>query len=184
MGARAAILAGMMVKNTFFGHLVHIVALACLLFAGSAKAADASTAAPFFAAALHDTNDRPVALAVYQGKPLVLNFWARWCVPCRKEIPELIKARAKFKGRGAELLGIGLEDDAAAVREFARTLAIDYPLLLAKSDAIGLMQALGNVQAGLPFTLAVDRHGNIVYRKLGVLSATDADAAFAAALKP
>ena len=158
--------------------------LALLLVAGQAVAqAEMPSSAPLFAATLQDLDDKPAALANWKGKPLVVNFWARWCGPCRAEIPELIKARAKYKARGVEVLGLGLEDKAEAVREFAKAYEMDYPVLLAKEQGIALMQALGNAKAGLPFTLAVDRRGNIVYKKLGGMSAADVDAAFAAAAK-
>lgn len=158
--------------------------LALLLVAGQALAqAEMPSSAPLFAATLQDLDDKPAALANWKGKPLVVNFWARWCGPCRAEIPELIKARAKYKARGVEVLGLGLEDKAEAVREFAKAYEMDYPVLLAKEQGIALMQALGNAKAGLPFTLAVDRRGNIVYKKLGAMSAADVDAAFAAAAK-
>jgi thiol-disulfide isomerase/thioredoxin len=159
-------------------------ALALLLVAGQALAqADMPSSAPLFAATLHDLDDKPAALAVWRGKPLVVNFWARWCGPCRAEIPELLKARAKYKARGAEVLGIGLEDKPEAVREFAKAYEMDYPVLLAKEQGIALMQALGNAKAGLPFTLAVDRHGKVVYKKLGGMKPADIEAAFDAALK-
>jgi peroxiredoxin len=159
--------------------------LSLLLFAGQTLAqADMPASEPLFAATLRDLDDKPAALANWRGKPLVVNFWARWCGPCRVEIPELNKARAKYKARGAEVLGIGLEDKPEAVREFAKAYEMDYPVLLAKEQGIPLMQALGNTKAGLPFTLAIDRHGKVVYKKLGGMSGADVDAAFAAALKP
>lgn len=162
-----------------------LAVLALLFAAGQALAqAEMPAADPLFAATLRDLDDKPAALASWKGKPLVVNFWARWCGPCRAEIPELLKARAKYKARGAEVLGIGLEDKPEAVREFAKAYEMDYPVLLAKEQGIALMQALGNTKAGLPFTLAVDRHGKVVYKKLGGMNAADVDAAFAAALKP
>lgn len=164
---------------------MRLFALALLLLtAGTAFAQDEMPAAePLFAATLSDLDGRPAALAAYKGRPLVVNFWARWCGPCREEIPELVKARAKHKARGVEVLGIGIEDKADAVREFAKAYDIDYPVLLAKDKGIALMQSLGNAKAGLPFTLAADRRGRIVYRKLGGMKKADIETAVAAALK-
>lgn len=158
--------------------------LALLLAAGQALAqAEMPSSAPLFAATVRDLDERPAALAQWKGKPLVVNFWARWCGPCRAEIPELSKARAKYQARGVEVLGIGLEDKAELVREFAKAYEMDYPVLLAKDQGVALMQALGNPKAGLPFTLAIDRHGKVVYKKLGAMKTPDIEAAFDAALK-
>ena len=161
--------------------------LAALAFALAALAGPAAAglpaSAPLFAATLSDLDDQPQAFAAYKGRPLVINFWARWCPPCRQEIPEFVKARVRHKGSGVEVLGIAIEAQAAAVRDFAKAYEMDYPLLLAKDNGIALMQALGNEQGGLPFTLAVDRRGVVVYQKLGAMTAADIDAAFAAASK-
>ena len=131
-----------------------------------------------FATTLADSNDRPVALSSYRGKPLVVNFWARWCPPCRAEIPELAEFRKKHRGR-IEVLGIGLEDDAPAVRKFMQEHAMHYPVFLAREQGMPLMRALGNTRGGLPFTLFIDHNGQIVGSKLGMLRKADLDAAAA-----
>lgn len=163
---------------------------ACLTVFGAAAAqaappeslADMPSSEPLFAATLSDLDDKAAPLSAWKGKPIVVNFWARWCGPCREEIPGLIQERAKHKGR-VEVLGIGIEDKPEAVREFAKAYEMTYPVLLAKDKGIALMQALGNPKAGLPFTFAVDRHGRIVYKKLGGMKKPDIEAAFEAVLK-
>ena len=120
--------------------------------------ADNASAAPFFAAAVVDTDNKPVALDALRGKPLVVNFWARWCGPCRKEIPDLVEMHAKYKGKGVVIVGLAVEDadSREAVRDFAKAYEVDYRVLLAGvGKGVELMKALGNDKAGLPFTVAL-----------------------------
>ncbi|MBS1191989.1 MAG: thioredoxin [Rhodocyclaceae bacterium] len=146
-----------------------LLALAAL----SCAAEELPSSAPLFAATLSDPEDTPVALEKFRGKPLIVNFWARWCGPCRQEIPALQKLRNAYRKEGLEVIGIGIEDKPEAVREFARAYDMDYPVLLAKEQGIPLMQALGNSKAGLPFTVVIDRQGRMVARKLGLMQAAD-----------
>jgi thiol-disulfide isomerase/thioredoxin len=135
---------------------------------------------PLFAATLWDADDRPFALGKLRGKPLVVNFWARWCGPCRVEIPELAKVQQRLKDKGLVVVGIGLEDKADTVREFARAYDMDYLVLLAKGQGNALMHALGNPKGGLPYTLIIDADGRVVAKKVGLISRTELDAATAA----
>lgn len=159
---------------TALKNLLSILLLVSLPGIGIAEEPAAS--APLFAATLSNLDDKPVALANYRGKPLIVNFWARWCAPCRAEIPELIAFRDSQKGK-IEVLGIGIEDKAEPAKAFAKTYAISYPVFVAKEKGIPLMQALGNTKGGLPFTLFIDRNGTIVQTKLGLLKKADLDAA-------
>lgn len=159
-------------------------ALVALLLALTALTCRAEAiSAPLYAASFADPDGKAVALERYRGKPLIVNFWARWCAPCRAEIPELLRFRKELAGK-AEILGIGIEDQGGAVRDFARANGIDYPLFLAGDDGIRLMQTLGNDRGGLPFTLFIDRHGRIVERKLGLLKRADLEAVQARLLAP
>jgi thiol-disulfide isomerase/thioredoxin len=131
---------------------------------------------------LNDLDDKPVALERYRGKSLIVNFWARWCGPCRVEIPELIAIRRANKGK-LEVLGIGIEDKADAAKEFAKAYEMDYPVFVAREKGIPLMQALGNTKGGLPFTIVIDRNGQVVQKKMGIMKKADLDAAAELALK-
>ena len=151
---------------------------ACIfaVFSSLTVAADAPQPEAFFAATLADPDDKPVALASFRGKPLVVNFWARWCPPCRAEIPELNSFAKKHAGK-IDVVGIGIEDDAAAVKAFARDFPIQYPVYLAREQAHALMSGLGNARGGLPYTLFIDRNGKVIGGKLGMLRQADLDAA-------
>ena len=157
-------------------------ALVFALFSTLTAAEDLPSSAPLFAATLNDLDDKPVALERYRGKPLIVNFWARWCGPCRVEIPELIAIRQAHKGK-LEVLGIGIEDKADAAKEFARAYEMNYPVFVAREKGIPLMQALGNTKGGLPFTIVIDRNGQVVQKKMGIMKKADLDAAAELALK-
>ena len=154
--------------------------LGLALAAGLARAANAD---PLFAATLAGTDDKPVALESFRGKPMIVNFWARWCAPCRVEIPELIRIHDRYVNKGLLVIGIGLEDKAESVRDFMKAYEMKYRVLLARDKGIELMQALGNGKAGLPFTVVVNRKGEIVESKLGAMTRTELDAAGATALQ-
>lgn len=147
-----------------------LVALSFALACGGALADGPDS---LYAATLPAPDGKPVALEQYRGKPLLLNFWARWCAPCRTEIPELSKLQATYGKRGLKVLGIGIEDDGEAVKDFLKAYEVDYPVLLGKDKGLWLMQALGNARGMLPFTLVIDRNGQVVMRKFGVFKASD-----------
>lgn len=154
---------------------------ACLALAQTAAPAPASAA--LFAATLNNLQDKPQALAQWRGKPLIVNFWARWCPPCRTEIPDFVKLHHDYQAKGLVVIGIGIEDEAAPVRDFAKAYDMDYPLLLGKEKGMDLMRALGNTKLGLPFTVAIDRTGKIVAAKIGGIQGAALTAAAEAALK-
>ena len=107
----------------------------------------------------------------WQGKVLVVNFWATWCAPCREEIPLLIDLERRRPG--VRVIGIAL-DTADAVRAFAGELGIGYPILL--DDARGsTMRRYGNRIGALPFTVVAGRDGIVAYVRLGALEPGELD---------
>ena len=126
-------------------------------------------------ATLVDLAGKPRQLAEWEGRILVLNFWATWCAPCREEIPLLMAARSKYASTGVEIVGIAI-DNAAEVRDFSTSFKISYPILVAGADGLDLMRKLGNSAGGLPYTVVADRQGNVVHRKLGAFTQEDLDA--------
>lgn len=147
--------------------------LACLI---AAPAWAQASATALFAATLHDFEDKPFAFEQLRGKPLIVNFWARWCGPCRKEIPELTAAHDKYAKKGLVVVGIALDDKIEATKDFAKAYEMRYTGLLAKDGGIALMQASGNPKAVVPFTLLIDRKGNVVGSKLGAMTHAEIEA--------
>jgi thiol-disulfide isomerase/thioredoxin len=154
--------------------LVYLLALVLTWMAGASVAAEIESmpsAAPVFAATLADFNGKPVPLAELKGKLVVLNFWATWCGPCRTEIPHLIEGQEKYGPRGIVFMGAAVEDNADSVRDFGKAYGITYPVAMAgKDQGIALLRALGNKIAGLPFTIVLDRQGNVVAAKRGIMT--------------
>jgi thiol-disulfide isomerase/thioredoxin len=128
----------------------------------------ASTAGSILDAALPDLSGQTQQLGQWRGKVLVVNFWATWCGPCRKEIPELVRAQANHGPRGLQIVGIAI-DDRDKVEPYAAEMSINYPVLVGELDAMDLARAAGNELGGLPFTVIFDRDGKPAHSELGTL---------------
>lgn len=117
-------------------------------------------------------------LTEWQGKVLVINHWATWCEPCRKEIPMFMDFLQQHKTQGLELIGIA-HDDEDAVRRYVDSMGMDYPQLLAgPMQGSKWLAALGS-NGSLPLTLVFDRQGQLRAKKLGLMSETQLQQAVA-----
>ena len=125
------------------------------------------TALPSFT--LPDLEGTPHSATQWVGKVLVLNFWATWCPPCRKEIPEFIALQDELGAKGLQFVGIAI-DEPAAVRDFATRIAFNYPVLIGDISILKLARRLGNRLQGLPFSVIFDRNGRVIYNALGELT--------------
>jgi thiol-disulfide isomerase/thioredoxin len=121
--------------------------------------------------ALPDSNGKMHHLAEYRGRPLLLNFWATWCEPCRREIP-LLTALHQQHGHDVQIVGVAV-DFQKDVLPYALAKGITYPLLMGEKDGLAAVNALG-METVFPFTVFADAQGNIVAVKVGELHADEA----------
>ena len=98
----------------------------------------------------------------------MVNFWATWCAPCREEIPGFVRLQERYGARGLQFVGIAI-DQPDKVAEFAREFRINYPLLIGGLETMELLRQVGNRAGVLPYTLVIDRKGNLVSREPGGL---------------
>lgn len=113
----------------------------------------------------------PLAWAALQGHPIVLNFWATWCPPCIKEMPELDQFHREFAAKGWKVVGLAV-DGPTPVREFLAKLPVTFDIGLAGFGGTELAQALGNTVGGLPFTVLIDAQGRVRERLTGATDLT------------
>lgn len=108
----------------------------------------------------------------YRGKPLVIHFWAPWCSHCVQEIETLAILYKEYAPSGLQFIGIAV-DSASHVAQFTQTTPIPYPLYIAGFGGIELARGFGNAQGGLPFTVILNKTGEIHYTALGRRSAAE-----------
>lgn len=156
------------------GFLFFVVALAALAAGYLAReskeevAPVPDAAAVLLAATLPDLDGKPQPLQQWRGKVLVVNFWATWCPPCLKEIPEFVRLQTRYGARGVQFVGLAV-DESARVAAFVASHGMNYPVLIAEKEGLTLARNAGNRLGGLPFTVVIDRHGRVARVELGVL---------------
>lgn len=154
------------------------IGIVALVFAGigiflgnrhvSPAPAENSAVARLFSQTMTDTGGKPQPLSQWQGKPLVINFWATWCAPCVQEMPELSALQGEIQSKQIQILGIGI-DSPSNIAEFANKYKISYPLYNGGLEASELSRQLGNQAGGLPFTIVIGRDGQVKKTFLGRL---------------
>jgi peroxiredoxin len=120
-------------------------------------ASGAAGTAPAFT--LNDISGKSVSLADFKGKVVILDFWATWCPPCRREIPDFISIQKEYGGRGVQVVGIAL-DELPKVQAFVRDNGMQYPVLIGDDNVVA---RYGGIE-GIPTTFIIDRSGKIVER--------------------
>jgi thiol-disulfide isomerase/thioredoxin len=123
---------------------------------------------------LKDLAGKLTPISAWGGKSLVINFWATWCAPCRREIPLLKELAAEWAGRDLTVVGVAV-DYRDKVQEFAGQFKIDYPVLIGEQDALDVAAQFGMDSPAFPFTVFTDRRGEVVALFVGELHRPQVD---------
>lgn len=123
---------------------------------------------------LADMDGKQRRLSEWQGKVVVLNFWATWCPPCQEEIPAFVELQKRYASDGLQFIGIALQT-ADEVRDFVADYHINYPSLVGDNDVIAIAKALGNSIGALPYTVIIGRNGKIAFTRRGPLPKPEAE---------
>ena len=122
---------------------------------------------------LPDLDGDPRALAEFDDRVILLNFWATWCPPCLEEIPALMALQDELGPEGLQVVGLAL-DDPQATREFVREHGVSYPILVGGESAFSLSEQFGNLPTTLPYSVVIDRTGVIRAVHRGALTRAQA----------
>jgi peroxiredoxin len=116
-----------------------------------------------------DTDEKTRSISEWHYKTLVINFWATWCQPCLKEIPEFVQLQTQFEKKNVQFIGIAIDELSAVIR-YKNTMNMNYPVLISSEwDGFNLAQQLGNSANTVPFTIVVNPVGQIIYRHAGAV---------------
>ncbi len=132
---------------------------------------------PIFA--LNDSDDNERSISEWDGSALVVNFWATWCAPCRREIPLLNALQSEYADAGIQVIGVAV-DFREDVLAFLQEIAVNYPVLIGEQEAIDAAEAFGMDFIGLPLTAFTDHKGQVVHLHLGEVHREQAEIVFAA----
>lgn len=119
--------------------------------------------------ALEDRDGAKRSIRSWTGKSMIVNFWATWCAPCRREIPLLKELQQTHADAGFQIVGVAVDfrDD---VLKYAAAMHIDYPLLIGEQDGLDAVTTFGMGSLGFPFTVFTDNRQRIVATHLGELT--------------
>jgi thiol-disulfide isomerase/thioredoxin len=115
---------------------------------------------------LADIDGQPRSIRSWEGKSMIVNFWATWCAPCRREIPLLKKIQAEHGPEGFQIVGVAV-DFREDVLKYAQEIGIDYPVLIGEQDGLDAVNKFGQGSLGFPFTVFTDNQQRIVMFHLG-----------------
>ena len=118
---------------------------------------------------LPDLNGQQQQFSQWNNKVVLLNFWATWCPPCRREMPDFIDVYNQFKDRDFIVVGVGI-DDQKKIADFVGQLKVNYPILVGGPSAMHVSYQYGNKNGALPYSIIIDKQGIIRYRAGGLIT--------------
>jgi peroxiredoxin len=124
---------------------------------------------------LPDVAGNTRSISEWDGKVVAINFWATWCLPCLKEIPELLSLQSRYGEEGFQVIGIALQDP-GELGDFIREQKMDYPVLAGEAPVITIAEEYGNLVGALPYTAIIDRTGTVVFTKAGPVTREEVEA--------
>lgn len=151
-------------KNRFCLGLALIISVCCSISFAHANRV--------FDLVVDNTQGKEQSLSIYEGKPLVINFWATWCPPCVEEMPDLDALSQKYED--IQFVGMAI-DTQRNVQRFLEKIPVSYDLYVPGHSGVKTMKELGNTKAGLPYTLVIDAAGHIRHRLLGQINKDELD---------
>ena len=128
---------------------------------------------------LGDLEGKPRSILSWPGKSMIVNFWATWCAPCRREIPLLRELQKQHGAEGFQIVGVAV-DIREDVIKYAQEIGIDYPILIGEQDGLDAVNKFGQGSIGFPFTVFTDNQGRIVLFHLGEIRKEQAEILFGA----
>jgi peroxiredoxin len=136
---------------------------------GRPPSTDIGRAAPDFV--LHTADGSTLRLSDLQGKPVLVNFWASWCTPCRQEMPEIVRAYDTQKSGAFAVVAVDLQENSDAVRSFAQEFGMTFPIVIDRNGGIGDSWHIGGPIQGIPSSYFLDASGVVQARSYGPLTA-------------
>ena len=118
---------------------------------------------------LPDLNGRQQQFSQWDDKVVLLNFWATWCPPCRREMPDFIEVYTQYKDKDFIVIGVGIDDE-DRIADFVKKLAVNYPILVGGQAAMQVSYRYGNNSGALPYSIIIDKKGIIRFRAGGLIS--------------
>ncbi len=121
-----------------------------------------------------DENGKEMKLSDYKGKVILLNFWATWCPPCRKELPDLSTISNELKDKDFKMIGVSVDDNQDVLNSFLKTNNLSYTVVFEPNELVAkYMTAAGQNQNVVPQTYIIDKNGKVVEAIMGSRSKAD-----------